>query len=125
VGDAAGLTKPTTGGGIFYSLLSGLLAAETLTGALRRDRLAADDLRAYEDRWRARLGPHLQISSWVRGLFARLTDEELETLLEALASEDVQSVIRQTARFNWHGELIRSLLRQPGVKSAMFRAFLR
>jgi digeranylgeranylglycerophospholipid reductase len=125
VGDAAGLTKPTTGGGIFYGLLSGLLAAETLTGALRRDRLAAGDLRAYEDRWRARLGPHLQISSWVRGLFARLTDQELETLLEALASEDVQSVIRHTARFNWHGELIRSLLCQPGVKATMFRAFLR
>ena len=125
VGDAAGLTKPTTGGGIFYGLLSGLLAAETLTGALRRDRLAAGDLRAYEDRWRARVGPHLQISSWVRGLFTRLTDQELETLLEALASEDVQSVIRHTARFNWHGELIRSLLCQPGVKATMFRAFLR
>ena len=125
VGDAAGLTKPTTGGGIFYSLLSGLLAAETLTGALRRDRLAAGDLRTYDDRWRARLGPHLQISSWVRGLFDRLADEELEILLEALASEDVQRVIRHTARFNWHGPLIRSLLREPGVKSTLFRAFLR
>ena len=125
VGDAAGLTKPTTGGGIFYSLLSGLLAAETLTGALRRDRLAAGDLRAFEDRWRAHLGPHLQISSWVRGLFARLADEDLEILLEALASEDVQRVMRHTARFNWHGPLIRALLREPGVKSTLFRAFLR
>ena len=76
-------------------------------------------------RWRARLGPHLQISSWVRGLFTRLTDQELETLLEALASEDVQRVIRHTARFNWHGDLIRALLGQAGVKSTMFRAFLR
>jgi flavin-dependent dehydrogenase len=125
VGDAAGLTKPTTGGGIFYSLLSGLLAAETLTEALRRDRLEAGDLRAYEGRWRARLGPHLWISSCVRRLFARLTDRDLERLLEALASEDVQSVIRHTARFNWHGELIRALLGQPGVKSTLFQAFLR
>jgi flavin-dependent dehydrogenase len=125
VGDAAGLTKPTTGGGIFYSLLSGLLAAETLTDALRGDRLEAGDLRAYEARWRARLGPHLWISSCVRRLFARLTDRHLERLLEALASEDVQSVIRQTARFNWHGEVIRALLGQPGVKATLFQAFLR
>jgi flavin-dependent dehydrogenase len=125
VGDAAGLTKPTTGGGIFYSLLSGLLAAETLTGALRHDRLTAGDLRAYEGRWRARLGPHLWISSCVRRLFARLTDQELERLLDALASEDVQGAIRRTARFNWHGELIRALLGQPGVKSTLFQAFLR
>ncbi len=125
VGDAAGLTKPTTGGGIFYSLLSGLLAAETLTETLRRDRLEAGDLRAYEGRWRARLGPHLWISSCVRRLFARLTDRDLERLLEALASEDVQGVIRHTARFNWHGELIRALLGQPGVKSTLFQALLR
>ncbi len=125
VGDAAGLTKPTTGGGIFYSLLSGQFAAETLTGALRRDRLAARDLRAYEGRWRARLGPHLWISSSVRHLFARLGDQELETLLEAIASDDVQRVIRDTARFNWHGELIRTLLGQPGVKSTLFQTLLR
>jgi len=125
VGDAAGLTKPTTGGGIFYGLLSGMLAAETLTEALRRDRLEAGDLRAYEGRWRARLSPHLWISSCIRRLFAGLTDRDLERLLEALASEDVQHVIRQTARFNWHGELLRALLDQPGVKSTLFRAFLR
>src|SRR5260370_25311754 len=74
IGDAAGLTKPTTGGGIFYSLLSGLLAAETLTAALRRNQVASNDLRGYEVRWRARLGPHLRISSCVRRLFSRLTD---------------------------------------------------
>jgi len=125
VGDAAGLTKPTTGGGIFYSLLSGLLAAETLTEALRRDRLEAGDLRAYEGRWRARLSPHLWISSCIRGLFARLTDRDLERLLEVLASEDLQNVIRHTARFNWHGELMRALLGQPGVKSTLFQAFFR
>jgi geranylgeranyl reductase family protein len=125
VGDAAGLTKPTTGGGIFYSMLSGMLAAETLTEALRRDRLEAGDLRAYEGRWRARLNPHLWISSCVRRLFARLTDRDLEKLLEALASEDVQHVIRHIARFNWHGDLLRALLGQPGVKSTLFQAFLR
>jgi digeranylgeranylglycerophospholipid reductase len=125
VGDAAGLTKPTTGGGIFYSLLSGRFAAETLTSALRRDRLAAGDLCAYQARWRVRLGPHLWISSRVRRLFARLGDQELETLLEAIASEDVQRVIRDTARFNWHGELLRTLLGQPGVKSTLFQTFLR
>jgi flavin-dependent dehydrogenase len=125
VGDAAGLTKPTTGGGVFYSLLSGLLAAETLTEALRRDRLEAGDLRAYERRWRALLGPHLWISSRVRHLFARLTDPELETLLEALTSDDVQRAIQNTARFNWHGDFIRAVLGQSGVKSTLFQAVLR
>ncbi len=39
VGDAAGLVKPTTGGGIYYGLLTGHLAAEVLAEALATDRL--------------------------------------------------------------------------------------
>ena len=34
VGDAGGLVKATTGGGIYYSLLTASLAADTLTSAL-------------------------------------------------------------------------------------------
>lgn len=125
VGDAAGLTKPTTGGGIFYSLLSGLLAAETLTRALRRDAVTEEALRGYQSRWKARLNPHLWVSSCLRRLFSRLTDRDLEALMEALAADDVQRAIQATARFNWHGELIRTLLGQPGVKATLFQAFLR
>ena len=44
VGDAAGLVKPTTGGGIYYGLLTGHLAADVLAEALRDDRLGASRL---------------------------------------------------------------------------------
>lgn len=125
VGDAAGLTKPTTGGGIFYSLFSGYLAAETLREVLPPDHLEERYLRVYERRWRARLSPHLRTSTYFRRLLTKLTDSELETLLNALASDEVQDVIRRTARFNWHGAIIRSILRQDGVKSAFFHALLR
>jgi len=125
VGDAAGLTKPTTGGGIFYSLLSGVFAAETLTEALRNDRLGDEALRAYERRWKTRLDSHLRISSYLRRLFIKLSDGELETLLAAIASDELQEVIRRTAQFNWHGEMIRSILRQRGIKSVLVRALLR
>ena len=44
LGDAAGLVKPTTGGGIYYSLLSASLAAETLAELLPRNELNAASL---------------------------------------------------------------------------------
>jgi geranylgeranyl reductase family protein len=125
VGDAAGLTKPTTGGGIFYSLLSARLAAETLGQALRDSRLNRADLAVYEARWRAQLGSHLKTSSRIRRLFTKLADHEIDELLGALMSDDVQRVIRRTVRFNWHGALIRAIWRQPGVKSVLLRALLR
>lgn len=40
IGDAAGLVKPTTGGGIYYSLMSAKLATEVLIPALQRDHLS-------------------------------------------------------------------------------------
>ena len=39
VGDAAGIVKPTTGGGIYYSLMSAAMAADVGSHALKRDRL--------------------------------------------------------------------------------------
>lgn len=125
VGDAAGLTKPTTGGGIFYGLLSGQLAAETLSEALRRDELGESSLRVYERRWQARLAPHLRASTFLRRLFIKFTDDEWGALLRALTASDVQDVIRRTARFNWHGDLIWAVLRQRGVKSILLHALFR
>src|SRR2546422_8184413 len=41
-----------------------------------------------------------------RELLARLTDREWDRLVAALASDEVQSLIKQKARFNWHSRLI-------------------
>src|SRR5207247_10340537 len=51
VGDAGGFTKPTTGGGIFYSLLTASLAAETLLEAFQAGRFDDAILPAYERAW--------------------------------------------------------------------------
>src|SRR5688500_902264 len=48
VGDAAGLVKPTTGGGIYYSVVSGEIAAEVLGSRLAVNDLSAAALREYE-----------------------------------------------------------------------------
>ena len=125
VGDAAGLTKPVSGGGIFYSLLSAQFAAETLIEALAADDLSAARLSWYEVRWRERLMPEIRTSRRFRELLERLTDHEWDRLVAALASDEVQSLIKRKARFNWHGPLILSMLKQPGIKSILFRSFFR
>ncbi len=125
VGDAAGLAKPVTGGGIFYSLLSAQFAAETLIEALAADDLSARRLSRYEARWRERLMPEIRTSRWFRECLARLTDHEWDVLVACLASDDVQSLIRRKAKFNWHSPLILSILKQPGIKSLLLRSLFR
>jgi digeranylgeranylglycerophospholipid reductase len=125
VGDAAGFTKPLTGGGIFYSLLSANLAAETLEEALAADDFGARRLSRYETRWRQRLGRELRTGEWFRHLLANFTDRELEAFVRAIGSDDVRAVIDRCARFNWHRSVILALLKQPGIKSVLLRSLFR
>lgn len=116
VGDAAGLSKPTTGGGIYYSLLSGLFAAETLAAALKHDRTDAGTLRAYEMQWRARLGPELRAGLAFRTLAARLDDRAIDALLELAAVDGIIPLLKRTGDFNWHREAALALLRNAGFR---------
>ena len=116
VGDAAGLAKPTTGGGIYYSLLSGLYAADVLAAALTQDRLDAPALRAYETQWQARLGPELRAGLAFRTIAARFDDRAIDALLELAAVDGIVPLLRRTANFNWHGAAALALLRNPGFR---------
>ena len=125
VGDAAGLTKPVTGGGIFYSLFSAAIAAETLAEALTADTLGARQLARYESRWKQRLSREIRTGGWFRHLLANLTDRDLDAFVQALASDDVRAVIDRTAKFNWHRDVILALVRRPGIKSLLLRSLFR
>jgi geranylgeranyl reductase family protein len=119
VGDAAGLVKPTTGGGIYYSLISGQFAAETLDGALLGDDLRESRLRQYETRWRDRLGAEIRIGLAFRLLASRLNDRGIDSLVELARIDGIVPMLRQTADFNWHRQSALALLRH-----AQFRRIL-
>ncbi len=125
VGDAGGFAKPTTGGGIFYSLLTASLASETLIEAFQRERLDAGFLAGYERRWKQRLGRELSVAAWLRDVVTKLTDGEIAVVLRALAGEDAQALIRGIARFNWHAEAILALARRKSLAHILLRALLR
>ncbi len=116
VGDAAGLAKPTTGGGIYYSLLSGHIAARVLAERLRDDRLDADSLRPYETQWRERLGPELRAGLAFRTLATRFDNRAVDALLELAAVDGIVPLLRRTANFNWHRQTALALLRNPGFR---------
>jgi geranylgeranyl reductase family protein len=122
VGDAAGLVKPTTGGGIHYSLLSGSLAAETLDDALRRDRLSARSLARYERRWRRRLGQEIRVGLAFRRLAARLSDDSIDEIIELARVNGVIPLLQETATFNWHRKAAIALLGHPAFRRIVFKS---
>jgi len=121
VGDAAGLVKPTTGGGIYYSLVSATLAAETLIPALRSNRLDTDGLAVYQRRWQQRLGPEFQSQLALRMLAQRMSDAEIDSLFDLALTDGVMPIVRATAKFNQHRHLIRGLFRYAPTRRLLFR----
>jgi len=122
VGDAAGLVKPTTGGGIHYSILSAALASDVAVEALAADRLHAESLAVYEHRWREQLGEEFAEQRSLRDLVTRLSDREIETLFELARTDGIMPIVRKTAQFNDHRHLIRALLRHPPARKILLRS---
>jgi digeranylgeranylglycerophospholipid reductase len=124
VGDAAGLVKATTGGGIYYSLVSGSLAAETLVEAFRQGDLSAASLSVYEERWRQQLSDEFSAQMSLRRIANRLSDAEIDDLFELARTDGIMPMVRKTARFNKHRDLIVSLLSHQPARRVLMRRVL-
>ncbi len=114
VGDAAGQTKPTTGGGLYYGLLCAQMAAEVLSDALRRDDVSASSLALYEKRWRQALGGELATGQKFRRRFEELSDVEIDQMFELLLQDGVMRFLEREADFDWHRRtILRAVFRPP------------
>jgi flavin-dependent dehydrogenase len=120
IGDAAGIVKATTGGGIYYSLVSAAAAAEVLVPALARDTLGASVLQKYESAWRGRLGEEIEAQQQLRRVAHRLTDRHMDSLFDLARTDGIMPIVRQTARFNQHRALILALFRHPPARRLLF-----
>jgi digeranylgeranylglycerophospholipid reductase len=121
IGDAAGLVKPTTGGGIYYSLVSAAIAADTLGDAMSVNDLSSHRLSRYEAQWRERLSSEFQAQTRLRLLAHRMNDSEIEQLFDLARTDGVMPIVRRTASFNRHRKLILALLKHPPVRQLLLR----
>jgi geranylgeranyl reductase family protein len=103
VGDVAGQVKPTTGGGIYYSLLCADIAAEEITGALRSDRLSEERLKRYDQRWREALGREMTTGYYARQLYESLGPGDMGRLMPLMVKS---GLLNNGLKFDWHSELI-------------------
>lgn len=120
VGDAAGLVKPTTGGGIYYSVVSGDIAASVLDARLADDDLSAAALREYEQRWRARFQSEFTAQLALRFVAQRMRDADIDALFTLATTDGILPLVRETARFNRHRDFILALLRHQPARRALF-----
>jgi len=128
VGDAAGHVKATSGGGIYFAMLAGRLAAHAAAEYVGGDHQA---LGRYEDTWSRRFGRELRVTAVARRVLNQLTDAEVNRLVGAIRDDLVLTqAIEQRGDTAYQSKLVGPLLRQalhwavrtPSMASVVMKA---
>lgn len=119
VGEAAGQVKTTTQGGIYYGMLCAAMAAETIREAARKGNFSEAGLRSYEQAWTGAIGQELKMGLNLRQLFARLSDAQIDALVELGTRDDMMSLVKRLAQFDWHRDLIQTSLNLPALQEVV------
>ena len=125
IGDAAGQVKPTTGGGIYYALLSAHLASETLIEGFKNNRLDERQMRQYQDKWEREIGRELKIGSITRRLLRHISDNQIDSLIRFFQRKESKVLIDKYANFDWHHNIILAMSKDPAFWLHLSRHILK
>jgi digeranylgeranylglycerophospholipid reductase len=123
VGDAAAQVKPLSGGGIFTGIRAAEIAARIAGEALRAGDLSAARLARYDAEWKAEFSEEFRKALYLRRLFARLTDRELDAVVEALGHGSLVGTVVAFGDIDFPTSVARELLREsPGLMRLLPKA---
>jgi digeranylgeranylglycerophospholipid reductase len=117
-GEAAGHIKTTTGGGIYYGLLSAELVADVVIRAFRTKNFGTRALGDFERYWRSTFGNELMVGYFARKLARQFTDTQIDGIFDAANASNLLVRLNGKLKFDWHHRALlaslRSLLSLPG-----------
>ena len=121
-GEAAGHIKTTTGGGIYYGLLSAELVADVLIRAFRSKNFSTRTLGEFERYWRSTFGNELMVGYFARKLASHFTDGQIDKFFDAANASNLLTRLNGKLKFDWHHRALlstlRSLMTLPGGMGA-------
>jgi geranylgeranyl reductase family protein len=112
LGEAAGQVKTTTGGGIYFGLLSSRIAAQVIAGAAKEGSFDARRLGEYDEAWHSALKKEILVGHFARRIFARFTDNQIERLFELARTDGLIPLMQNEGRFDWQSGLILDLAKK-------------
>ena len=95
VGDAAGQTKPTTGGGVVLGGLCAMRAGTVAGEAVKIGDYSQSFLRQYENWWKKQLGSEFASMRRARKLLDRISDEKLNQLFASFNNAGLKEIAMQ------------------------------
>jgi len=115
VGETAGQVKTTTGGGIYYGLLCSEIAVQVILKAFKKNSFNASAFSEYEELWKKKIGNEIKTGYYMRKMYSKLTDWQIEQLFHIAKSNGLLSFIEKRMEFDWHRNLLLSLIQTTPI----------
>ena len=120
VGDAAGQTKPTTGGGVILGGICASFAGEIVAEAVKSRAYSGFFLRKYETLWKNRLGKEFRIMRLARNTLNCLSDKTLDKIFKIVMDNNLQAEFSMRGDMDFQSDLLSGL----GKKKDLLRILL-
>lgn len=121
IGDAGGIVKPLTGGGIYTGIVSAKHAARALEEAFQKEDFSASFLSRYQNYWKSDIGRELWMDGIAQRFFAKLSDRGLRAIYNILSSKKVLETINNMGDIDYPSKLVLSVVaRHPSILFNMF-----
>ena len=115
IGDAAGMAKPTSGGGVYTGVRSAVHAAETAALACGEDDYSDKSLARYEHLWKADIGKELSLGFRAFSSRRAFDPVKMDRLVRLLSREVVVREIVRYGDMDRPGILLRRFAKNPGL----------
>ncbi|MFC1935880.1 geranylgeranyl reductase family protein [Chloroflexota bacterium] len=125
VGDSAGQVKPTSGGGIYPSLVSARLASDVARVALAHDDLTECVLRSYPRAWDKAFGREFQRGEDLRRVYTSLEDRDFDRLLRLFGTKRLLELVNQYGDIDFPSGLFQRLTKLAPILWFFVRGPLR
>jgi digeranylgeranylglycerophospholipid reductase len=119
-GDSAQQVKPTTGGGIIFSLICGRIAGRVAHEASRAGDASESFLSEYERRWKHEIGHDLNVMRRIRRMLFRLPDRRLEKIFSIARTFDAAAILSKADDIDMQGRTLAKLGLDPRLAISLF-----
>jgi geranylgeranyl reductase family protein len=124
VGDCAGQTKPTTGGGVVTGGLCAKIASRVAVESVTLEDFSDKFLRRYDRMWQSQLGQEFFSMLRLRRILNHLPNSLLDKSMAAAKRSGLEKVIENKGDIDAQSQLIKSVLMNPRTIISFLLSFL-
>ncbi|MHA1596969.1 MAG: NAD(P)/FAD-dependent oxidoreductase [Candidatus Asgardarchaeia archaeon] len=125
VGDSAGQTKPTTGGGVVTGGICAKIAGKVSLEALEEEDFSSSKLKLYEKVWKGMLGSEFRAMKLVRALLNVLSNDTMRKLFLKIKELDIEECLESYGDMDFQKKVIIEVLKDTRFLQSMFLPVLK